>query len=89
MFVRNSGAGNGRAKFMGASKNAFFLQEKKPMSIKFLLLGGGGILGLGGGMPILLRESFSQLTSLTFAQLELCLDAWLKLLSLPCKSLRP
>ena len=28
MFVRNSGAGNGRANFMGAWKNAFFLQEK-------------------------------------------------------------
>ena len=42
---------------MGASilwtpgKNAFFLQEK-PMSIKFLVLGGGGVfwvLGFGGG----------------------------------------
>ena len=27
MFVRNSGAGNGCANFMGAWKNAFFLQE--------------------------------------------------------------
>ena len=35
-------------------KNAFFLQEK-PMSIKFLLLGGGGYFGFwgGGGVPIL------------------------------------
>ena len=33
---------------MVAWKNAFFLQEK-PMSIKFLVLGGGGILGFGGG----------------------------------------
>ena len=36
-------------------KHALFLQEK-PMSIKFLVLGGGGvILGffLGGGVPIL------------------------------------
>ena len=46
--VRNSGARNGCANFMGAWKNALFLQEK-PMSIKFLLLGGGGILGLGAG----------------------------------------
>ena len=40
---------------MDAWKNAFFLQEK-PMSIKFLVLGGGGILGFGGGggeVPIL------------------------------------
>ena len=41
ILVRNSGAGNGCANFMGAWKNAFFLQEK-PMSVKFLLLGGGG-----------------------------------------------
>ena len=46
-------------------KNAFFLQEKT-MSIKFLLLGGGGgILGfLGGGVPILFFygcEDFSDL----------------------------
>ena len=37
---------------MGASiswwKNAFFLQEN-PMSIKFLVLRGGGVLGFGGG----------------------------------------
>ena len=32
---------------MDAWKNAFFLQEK-PMSIKFLVL-GGGTWGLGGG----------------------------------------
>ena len=51
--VRNSGAGNGCVNFMDAWKHAFFLQEK-PMSIKFLVLGGGyfGFLG-GGGMPIL------------------------------------
>ena len=48
IFVRNSGAGSGCANFMDAWKNAFFLQEK-PMSIKFLVLGGGGILGFGGG----------------------------------------
>ena len=39
--VKFSGAGNGCANFMGAWKNAFFLQEK-PMSIKFLFWGGGG-----------------------------------------------
>ena len=26
-----------------------FCRKKKPISIKFLLLGGGGILGFGGG----------------------------------------
>ena len=33
---------------MDAWKNALFLQ-KKSMSIEFLVLGGGGILGFGGG----------------------------------------
>ena len=47
--ARNSGAGNGCANFMGAWKDAFFLQEKA-MSIKFLVLGGGGILSFGGGV---------------------------------------
>ena len=46
--VCNSGAGNGCASFMDAWKNAFFLQEK-PMSIKFLVLGGGVFCVLGGG----------------------------------------
>ena len=53
--VRNSGAGNGCVNFMGAWENAFFLQEK-PMSIKFLVLGGGGVFWVffgGGGVPIL------------------------------------
>ena len=50
IFVRNSGAGNGCVNFMDAWKNAFFLQEK-PMSIKFLVLGGRGyfVFFLGGG----------------------------------------
>ena len=48
IFVRNSGAGNGCANFMGAWKNALFLQEK-PMSIKFLLLGGGVVFWVFGG----------------------------------------
>ena len=61
MFVRNSGAGNGCANFMGAWKNAFFLQEK-PMFIKFLLLGGGGLLGFGGECRFYFygREDFSE-----------------------------
>ena len=33
---------------MDAWKKAFFLQEK-PMSIKFLVLGGGGYFGFWGG----------------------------------------
>ena len=65
--VRNSGAGNGCADFMDAWKNAFFLQEK-PMSIKFLVFGGGGgYFGFGGGgadcifmgARIFLNERFS------------------------------
>ena len=51
IFVRTeSGAGNGCVNFMDAWKNAFFLQEK-PMSLKFLVLGGVGIWGCfwGGG----------------------------------------
>ena len=48
IFFRNSEAGNGCANFMGAWKNAFFLQEKA-MSIKFLVLGGGGYFGFFWG----------------------------------------
>ena len=48
IFVRNSGAGNGRANFMGAWKNALSLQEK-PMPIKFLVLGGGILGSFQGG----------------------------------------
>ena len=49
MFVRDFGAGNGCVNFMDAWKNAFFLQEK-PMSIKFLALGGGNFgFFFGGG----------------------------------------
>ena len=48
-FVRNSGAGNGCANFMGAWKNAFFLQEKEPMPIKFRVLGGVFLFFFGGG----------------------------------------
>ena len=49
IVVRNSGAGNGCVKFMGAWKNCV-LSAGKPLSIKFLVLGGGGGFGvLGGG----------------------------------------
>ena len=47
IFVRNSGAGNGCANFMGTWKNCV-LSVGKAMSIKFLVL-GGGILGFRGG----------------------------------------
>ena len=47
IFVRNSGAGNGRANFMDTWKKCVRSAGKKPMSIKFLLL-GGGIFGFGG-----------------------------------------
>ena len=51
IFVCNSGAGNGCVSFMDAWKNAFFLQEK-PISIKFLVLGGVFWIWGGGGVPI-------------------------------------
>ena len=43
--VRNSGAGNGSPNFMDTWKKCV-LSAGKPVSIKFLVLGGGG---LGGG----------------------------------------
>ena len=46
--VRNSGAGNGSPNFMDTWKKCV-LSAGKPVSIKFLVLEGGGILGLGGG----------------------------------------
>ena len=46
--VRNSGAGNGCANFMDAWKKCV-RSAGKTMSIKFLVLGGGAILGFGGG----------------------------------------
>ena len=55
IFVRNFGAGNGCANFMGTWKNCV-LSAGKPMSIKFLVLAaGGGGLGFfgGGGVSIL------------------------------------
>ena len=53
--VRNSGAGNGSPNFMDTWKKSV-LSAGKPVSIKFLVLGGGVIfwvLGGGGGVPIL------------------------------------
>ena len=47
--VRNSGAGNGCANFMGAWKKASVLQEKTYVHKIPRFRGGGGILGLGGG----------------------------------------
>ena len=46
--VRNSGAGNACANFMGAWKKSV-LSTGKPASIKFLVLGGGVFWVWGGG----------------------------------------
>ena len=46
--VRNSGAGNGCANFMDARKKCV-LSAGKPVSIKFLVLGGGVFWVWGGG----------------------------------------
>ena len=48
IFVRNSGAGNGCANSMDTWKNCV-LSAGKPLSIKFLVLGGGVFWVLGGG----------------------------------------
>ena len=49
MFVRDSGAGNGCVNFMDAWKMRSFCR-KEHFSIKFLVLGGGGVFWvLGGG----------------------------------------
>ena len=49
--ARNSGAGNGRANFMGAWDFLVLSAGKPPMPIKFLLVGGGGsgLFRRGGG----------------------------------------
>ena len=66
IFVRNSGAGIGCANSYGRLENASVLQEK-PMSIKFLVLAGGGgefwVLGGGGECRFYFygREDFSEL----------------------------
>ena len=46
--VRNSGAGNGRANFMDTWKKCV-LSAGKPVSIKFRVLGGGGVIWVWGG----------------------------------------
>ena len=46
--VRNSGAGNGCVNFMDAWKKCVH-SAGKPVSIKFLVLGGGGYFGFWGG----------------------------------------
>ena len=48
IFVRNSGAGNGCANFMDAWKKCV-RSAGKTVSIKFLVLGGGGYFGFWGG----------------------------------------
>ena len=57
--------GTAIANFMGARKKGA-LSAGKPMSIKFLLLGGGGILGFFGGecrFYFYGREDFSEMGS--------------------------
>ena len=67
IFVRNSGAGNGCANFMDAWKKSV-RSARKAMSIKFLVLGGGGVFWvLGGGecrFYFYGREDFSELNLL-------------------------
>ena len=56
ILVRNSGAGDGCANFMGALNFCVLSAKKPPCPHKFLVLGGGGYFGFGGGggkVPIL------------------------------------
>ena len=46
--VRDAGAGNGSPNFMDTWKKCA-LSSGKPVSIKFLVLGGGGSFGFFGG----------------------------------------
>ena len=60
--VRNSGAGNGCANFMGAWKNALFLQENLHVH-KIPRFRGGGFWAFGGGSADFYfygREDFSE-----------------------------
>ena len=72
IFVRNSGAGNGYANFMGTWKNCV-LSAGKPMSIKFRVL-GGGILGFGGGSADFIFMGAG--VFLTHAHNRFCSGAW-------------
>ena len=67
-FVRNSGAGNGCTNFMGAWKNAFFLQ-KKTHAHQIPRFFGGVFWALAGGecrFYFYGREDFSDLDKLRF-----------------------
>ena len=70
IYVRNSGAGNGCANFMGTWKNCV-LSAGKPMSIKFLVLGGVFWVFWGGGGAdfILWARGFFWTKSLEFPNL--------------------
>ena len=50
--------------FMDAWTNAFFLQEK-PMSIKFLVLGGGGVIWFFGGGCTSIERPVAQASTCT------------------------
>ena len=53
MFVRNSGAGNGWRQFSGHLERCALSAGKTHVHKIPRFRGGGGILGLGGGVPIL------------------------------------
>ena len=76
IFVRNSGAGNGCANFMGAWKKLRPFCRKTSMSIKFLVLGGGVFWVLGGGGECRFyfygREDFSEPSCLLRRVLKNC-----------------
>ena len=80
-FVRNSGAGNGCANFMGAWENAFFCRKTHHAHKIPRFWGGGyfGFLGGGGsadlsftGIFLILRNCPSPLTPRTFASSAFC-----------------
>ena len=63
--VRNSGAGNGCANFMDTWKKCL-LSAGKTMSVKFLLLGGGGFGGGSADFYFYGRADFSDLNLASF-----------------------